>query len=131
MVETLFTKQSVKKGESGGLTYDQILEKYNGNLKSFYENLQVDDATRLQAQQDISSDGYYGVEQSAKRIIDFAIGLSGGDPSKLAVLKSAIQKGYSEAQDAWGGALPDICKQTIDAALKGLDDWAAAAKATS
>lgn len=124
LVENLFAMQRIKKGESKGLSYDEILEKYDGNLKSFYENLEVDDATRLQAQQDISENGYYGVKQGSQRLIQFAIGLSGGDPSKLAVLKDAIEKGYKEAEEAWGGELPEICKQTKEAALKGLDDWA-------
>jgi len=36
----------------------------------------VDPATRLQAQQDIAADGYYGVEQTASRIFDFASALA-------------------------------------------------------
>ena len=55
IVENLFTMQSVKTGEGKGLSYDQIMEKYDGKLKDFYQNLKVDDATSLKAQQEISS----------------------------------------------------------------------------
>lgn len=127
VVENLLTMQSVKTGEGKGLSYAQIFEKYNGNIKGYFENLQVDEATRLKAQQDISEDGYWGVKQTSSRIIEFAIGVSGGDASKLAELKAAIEKGFAAAEKAWGGELPEICRQTKEAVFKGLDDWAAAA----
>ena len=127
IVENLFTKQSLKTGESQGLSYDKIMEKYDGKLKSFYQNLEVDDATRLQAQQDISDDGFWGVKQASTRAIEFAIGISGNDPSKLAELKDAIEKGYQAAEKAWGGTLPAISLQTKEATLKGLDEWASGA----
>lgn len=124
LVEELFTMQSLKTGEGKGLGYDQIMQKYDGNLKSFYQNLEVDDATRLKARQDISEDGFWGVKQASERAIQFAIALSGGDKSKLATLKDAIEKGYRNAERSWGGTLPDICQKTKEATLKGLDDWA-------
>jgi len=127
-VENLFSMQSVKKGEAQGLSYDQIMVKYDGKLKEFYQNLEVDDATRLNAQQEISEDGFWGVKQTSERAIEFAKALSGGDPSKLELIKSAMEEGYKAAEKAWGGELPEICKQTQDATMKGLDAWANEAK---
>ena len=128
IVENLFTMQSLKAGEGKGLNYDQIMEKYDGRLKEFYQNLEVDDSTRLKAQQEISEDGFWGVKQTSTRAIDFAKALAGGDPAKIAVLRDAIEAGYKAAEKAWGGELPEICKQTQAATLKGLDDWAKDAK---
>lgn len=123
-VENLVSMQAVKKGEAQGLSYDQIMEKYDGKLKEFYQNLEVDDSTRLKAQQEISEDGFWGVKQTSERAIAFAKALSGGDPSKIALLRSSIEEGYKAAEKSWGGELPEICKQTQEATLKGLDDWA-------
>ncbi|WP_378954766.1 hypothetical protein [Pelosinus sp. sgz500959] len=123
-VENLFNVQSVKTGEAQGLSYEQIMEKYDGKLKEFYQNLKVDDSTRLTAQQEISADGFWGVKQTSERTIEFAKALSGGDPSKIALLRNSIEEGYKAAEKAWGGELPEICKQTQEATLKGLDDWA-------
>lgn len=123
-VENLFSMQSVKTGEAQGLTYDQIIEKYNGKLKEFYEKLEVDEKTSLAAQQEIAEDGFWGVKQTGQRAIEFAIALSGGDTSKAELLKNAIIEGYKAAEAAWGGELPEICKQTQEATLKGLDEWA-------
>ena len=123
-VENLFNMQTVKSGEAKGLSYDQIMKKYDGKLKDFYQNLKVDDTTRQKAQEDISADGFWGVKQTSQRAIDFAKALAGGDPSKISVLKDSIEKAYQAAEKSWGGQLPEICKQTQEATLKGLDDWA-------
>lgn len=123
-VENLINMQSMKNGEAQGLSYDQIMEKYDGKLKDFYQNLEVDDATRLSAQQEISEDGFWGVKQTSQRAIEFAKALSGGDPSKIGLLKKAIEEGYRAAEKSWGGELPEICKQTQEATMKGLDEWA-------
>lgn len=88
----------------------------------------VDPATKAQAQEDISEDGYWGVKQTSQRILDFATALTGGDPSKIEEMRSAFQKGYKQAEKTWGGKLPDISQQTYDAVMKGLDDMAAACK---
>jgi len=124
IVENLITMQSLKTGEGKGLSYNQIMEKYDGNLLEFYQNLEVDDSTRLNAQQEISEDGFWGVKQTSERAIEFAKALSGGDPSKVAILRDAIVEGYKAAEKAWGGELPEICQQTQEATLKGLNDWA-------
>lgn len=130
-VENLFSMQNLKTGEAQGLSYHQIMEKYDGKLKEFYQNLEVDDSTRLNAQQEISADGFWGVKQTSERAINFAKALSGGDPSKIAVLRESIVKGYQAAEKAWGGQLPEISKQTQEATLKGLDDWANEANQTA
>ena len=45
-------------------------------------NFTVDEETQKQAQADIAEDGYWGVEQTSDRILDFAKALSGNDPEK-------------------------------------------------
>jgi hypothetical protein len=130
-VEKLVSMQQVKSGEAAGLSYDQIMSKYDGKLKDFFSNLKVDDETRSKAQQDIAEDGFWGVKQTSERAIEFAKALSGGDPSKIALLRNAIEDGYKAAEKSWGGELPELCKQTQEATLKGLDEWAKqAAQAT-
>lgn len=82
----------------------------------------VDPATKAQAQADIAEDGYWGVKQTSDRIIDFAVALTGGDPSKLDKMVDAFKKGYEQAEKTWGGELPDICKQTYDRVLQKFDE---------
>lgn len=110
IVEQLLSKQ--------GRTYNTA----NG-LKSIYESLNVDPATRAQAQKDIAEDGYWGVNQTSDRIFDFAMALCGGDPDKMEEMKDAFLKGYKKAEKQWGDKLPEICQNTYDAVLKKFEDY--------
>ncbi len=89
----------------------------------------VTEAAKLQAQEDISENGYWGVEQTSDRILDFAKALSGGDVSKADELLEAFKKGYKQATGAWGKDLPDISKKTYDAVEEKFAAWKAEAKA--
>ena len=83
----------------------------------------VDAATKAQAQADIAEDGYWGVEQTSDRILDFAKALSGGDSDKADELLAAFKKGYQQATGTWGKQLPDISSRTYDAVVKKFDNW--------
>ena len=60
-------------------------------------NFTVDPATKAQAQADIAEDGYWGVNQTSDRIIQFANALTGGDPDKIESMREAFKKGYAQA----------------------------------
>lgn len=83
----------------------------------------VSEAAKLQAQEDISENGYWGVEQTSQRILDFAKALSGGDVSKADMLLDAFKKGYKEATGAWGKELPSISKDTYKAVEEKFAAW--------
>lgn len=86
-------------------------------------NFTVDAATKAQAQADIADDGYWGVEQTSDRILDFAKALSGNDPEKADLLLDAFKKGFKEATGSWGKKLPDISQRTYDAVVEKFDKW--------
>ena len=86
-------------------------------------NFTVDAATKKQAEEDISEDGYYGVKQTSQRLFDFAKSLAGDDPDKLKKMQGAIEQGYKQAESAWGGELPQISKDTLDATNKLFDEY--------
>lgn len=92
-----------------------------GKLKDYFANLKVDPETSRIAQQEISEDGYWGVKQTSQRILDFAVGIAGDDQEKLAEMRAAVEKGFKQARDMWGGELPGICGQTYDAVMAGFD----------
>ena len=94
-------------------------------------NFTVDAATKAQAQADIAEDGYWGVEQTSDRIVDFAKALTGGDPAKIEEMKEAFKKGFKQAEEMWGGELPEISQKTYDAVFEKFDAWAAESSKTS
>lgn len=86
-------------------------------------NFTVDEETQKQAQADIAEDGYWGVEQTSDRILDFAKALSGNDPEKADLLIDAFKKGFEDATKSWGKDLPDISQRTYDAVLEKFNKW--------
>lgn len=94
-------------------------------------NYTVDPATKAQAQADIAEDGYWGVNQTSDRIIQFATALTGGDPDKIESMREAFKKGYAQAEKTWGGSLPEISQKTYDAVMEKFDKLAADAGLTT
>lgn len=88
------------------------------------ENLKnVSAADIAQAKEDVSEDGYWGVKQTSQRLFDFASALAGDDVDQMKKMQAALEKGYKMAEEAWGGKLPDISKETFDAANKLFEDY--------
>ena len=72
----------------------------------------------------IFDDPEFGVEAVSDRLVDFAIRVSGGDTSKLELLKDAIHKGFEAAREQLGGELPEISQRTYEATMRKMDEWA-------
>lgn len=115
-LEQLVSKTLKKQGE----TYNASMNIYDllksGNLKFSPEDI-------AQAKADVAEDGYWGVEQTSERIYSFAFALTGGDPSKADDMLAAIEKGFKLAGKDWGGDLPDISKQTMEAVREKINNW--------
>lgn len=106
LVEKLLGQQATK--------YGQATDIWSFLKSGDYE---VDPETKAQAQADIAEDGYWGVEKTSDRIVQFAMALTGGDPDKLDSMIDAFKKGYKQAEETWGGKLPEISQKTYDAVL--------------
>lgn len=115
-MRSLVEKMMLKQGQTVNGAMDYLMALKNGTVK-------VDDATRKQAQEDISEDGYWGVKQTSDRLVSFAKALAGDDPSKADELMKAIEKGFDQATKAWGDELPDICQKTLEATREKMEEW--------
>ena len=79
--------------------------------------------TKSQVTDDLfGEDGYWGVNKTAGRISDFVMSGAGDNIDKLKAGREGIQRGLKDAEKAWGGTMPDIAYQTIDASLKAIDE---------
>jgi len=113
LVEKMMSQQGVKIGEADDMWKFLASGDYT-----------VTPEVKAQAQADIADDGYWGVEQTSDRIIEFAKALVGDDPDKAESMRAAFEKGFKAATKAWGKDLPDISQKTYDAVMKKFDDWA-------
>lgn len=106
--------------EKQGKVVSDVLKAINSGEEVFVE---VDKETQLAAQEAISENGYWGVEQTATRILDFAKAISGGDPSKIDLLINAVKEGFEAAKEIFGGKLPEISQKTYDRVMEGFEAW--------
>ena len=112
LVKDMISKQTGLYGNANDIDIWKFLAK---------GEFQVDEATRKEAEEAISEDGYWGVKQTSDRIVEFATSLAGDDEEALSKMKDAFLKGYEKAEEMWGGELPEISKKTYDAVLEKFD----------
>ncbi|AAR34352.1 hypothetical protein KIP69_05270 [Geobacter sulfurreducens] len=90
------------------------------------EDLTPDEAAKL-----VADDGYWGVEQTSDRIVEFATSLAGGDVALLEKIKEGVVKGFEMAKKDFGMELPEISQKTFEAVMRKLDEWSQQAGAES
>lgn len=107
-----------------GLVFD-IFEKHGieSTVQVGEQEINLAEISQEEAAELVADDGYFGVEQTSDRIVDFAIGIAGGDPTRIDAIKAGVEQGFNEAKDAFGGWLPDISYDTYDAVMDKLDAW--------
>lgn len=108
MIETLLNQQAERQGLSNGFSLRDI---------------EVTDVMRAEAAEMIAEGGYFSVEETAARILDFAVAISGGDPARIAALESAVERGFAQAERMFGGEMPEISHQTLAAVREGFEQW--------
>jgi hypothetical protein len=91
--------------------------------------MNISEADRLQAQQMIGEDGFFGVRQTKERIMGFAKALVGEDASEEEIesMRAAVQKGFDQVARMFGGFnnLPQVSRDTHTAIMQAFDDWVA------
>jgi len=117
LVESMILKQN-KTFQVGTLTDEKMFEMLRKG------QVEVSPEVRAQAQEDISENGYWGIEQTSDRLFSFAKAISGGDTAKAETLITAMEKGFKQATKAWGDDLPEICKKTLESATEKIRSWA-------
>ena len=114
IVEQLITKQ----GTAFGKATDDEMWKFLAKGE-----FTVSADVKAQAEADIAEDGYWGVEQTSNRILDFAKALAGNDPDKAEEMLEAFKEGFKQATKAWGDELPEISQKTYDAVQEKFEAW--------
>ena len=106
-----------------GKTYAIAMDSDEMWQKIASGDFEVDPETRAKAKEDIAEDGYWGVNQTAQRLFDFASALAGDDENKMKEMQEAMMKGFKEATKSWGKSLPEISQQTLDKANQLFEDY--------
>ena len=86
------------------------------------DNVVVDEIARTEAAELIAEDGPLGAEAVSDRIVQFAMAISGGDKTKISLLKDAIDRGFSQVKNMLG-QLPEVSLKTYDLIMEKLSQW--------
>ena len=112
IVNRSLSEQNTAFGKS--MSYQQLFA--SGRIRATAGEIQ-------QAKADVAEDGYFGVKQTSGRLFDFAMALAGDDEGKMRRMQSAMQRGFEQASRSWGGSLPSISRDTLNAANRLFEDY--------
>lgn len=139
--DTTYTKSVFKRDEQSISKIKAEADQIHSNLRSLVEKLlskqgmtfkdlnvnnkdiEINEETTIAAQKSIDEGGELIIENVSSRLVDFAKAISGGDKSKISLMRDSIKEGFSEAEKAFGGTLPEISYKTLERAMKKLDEW--------
>ena len=128
-VTAMFQKvldESLGQGLQVTLSNLSELDFSQGKIMYQGKEITVDAETKAQAEEAISDTGFYGVENTAQRALEFAKALAGDNPEKATLLKDAVQKAYEQVKEMFGGKLPELTEKTHARTLELFDAWGAA-----
>ncbi len=86
-----------------------------------YGEKPIAELSQAEAKELVSEDGFFGITQTSERIAGFVLNGARDDLDKLKAGREGILRGFKEAEEMWGGKLPDISYETIDRAVEMID----------
>ena len=108
---------------------NNIENNFETNYKEFqnflkeidYEGKNIAELSKEEASELVSEDGFFGIDQTSERIVNFVINSANGNEELLRAGREGILEGFAQAKELWGDELPSISKQTIEQSIKMLD----------
>ncbi len=116
----LFGETKERFSVQSGLAH--LLQNKEFDVSSLeYDGRSILDLSPEAAADLVSEEGYYGVKNTAARLSGFVIGGGGADFDKIRSGREGIVRGFKEAEQLWGGELPEISYKTLELALGQID----------
>jgi len=108
------------------LSKDDSFKKQYDQFQTFlkdigYSGKPIADLSKNEAAELVSEDGFFGIDKTSERIASFVINGAGGDESKLRAGREGMLQGFKEAEEMWGGELPEISQKTMQKAIEMVD----------
>jgi hypothetical protein len=110
------------QGATAETTFEKNYEAFQNFLEEIgYDGRPIGELSREEAETLVAEDGFFGVAKTAERIANFVLEGAGDDEGLLRAGREGILQGFKEAEEIWGGKLPDISYETIDKAVEMID----------
>ncbi len=109
----------------GGIGQDDFQvrhEEFQSFLQGIgYHGKPIAELSQDEASALVAEDGFFGVSKTADRIAGFVLAGAGDNEDLLRAGRAGILQGFDEAEQIWGGKLPDIGYKTIEKAVEMID----------
>lgn len=86
-----------------------------------FKGRSVTNLSRAEAKELTSDKGAFGIEETANRILGFAISRADNDAEKIKEARKAIFEGFKEAGKKFDDKMPEISHKTIEKVFKKID----------
>ena len=117
-----FSSTNVQIGITQKDSFEAQYEEFQSFLKEIgYEGKPIAELSQDEAAQLVADDGFFGIEQTSDRIANFVIATSGGDEHLMRVGREGMLLGFKQAEEMWGGELPELSQKTMQVAIEKVD----------
>lgn len=124
----LTEKNTIIQGALSGS--EEILEFLSGKTTSSgmslsnigYEGKPITELSVDEANELLSDDGFFGIEQTSDRVANFVFSFAGDDLELLEKGRAGVVQGFEEALKMFGGELPEISYKTQERTLSLIDE---------
>lgn len=97
-------------------------EEFQSFLQNIgYEGKPIAELSQDEAAELVAEDGFFGIAQTSQRIAEFVINGAAGNEDLLRAGREGILQGFKEAEEIWGGELPEISQETMQRSLEMID----------
>ncbi|MGA1931247.1 hypothetical protein ACH5BF_00785 [Arcobacter sp. YIC-464] len=86
-----------------------------------YTGKPISQLTKEEAKELLSQEGFFGSEETSKRLVKFVEDLTGNEPEALKHTRKGIEDGFFEAQKLFKEELPEVAKETEFKTLDVID----------
>ena len=114
---TIQSTLATKKDDFASLYKD--FQSFLGDIG--YEGKPIAELSQDEASALVSEDGLFGIKQTSERIANFVINGAGGDEDRFRAGREGMLLGFKQAEQMWGGKLPEISQKTMQAAIEMVD----------
>ncbi|MCW8837846.1 MAG: hypothetical protein OQJ77_01805 [Thiovulaceae bacterium] len=97
-------------------------EEFQSFLKDIgYGGKSIAELSQDEAAELVSEDGFFGIKQTSERIANFVINGANGNENLLRAGREGMLEGFKQAEEIWGGELPEISQKTMSLATEIVD----------
>ncbi|UTJ05498.1 hypothetical protein [Arcobacter roscoffensis] len=86
-----------------------------------YTGKPISQLSKEEAKELLSNEGFFGSEETSKRLVKFVEDLTGNEPQALKESRQGIEDGFFEAQKLFQQELPNVSKETESKTLDIID----------